>query len=737
MAISSIIPDAQHFIDLPPDERAWVLITEAGGPNAKDLHLGNLLNPNAHRVVDGYPGKFHDAIRAAYRGAYQWLLNTDYFTADSDPNFPRISPQGIEWYRRHLHTGSQELKNQPQDSSTAPDNLTDRVHAATTEDGPDPGGIAPESLPADSNPATTAGSPQENASLSIDLASISDAPTTDDELGFKPYVLALAKFLLSQHTSGPLTLSIEGEWGSGKSSFMMQLEKSLKAPSQESVADGQPPPATRTFWFNAWRQDKQEAVWAAFALAFSRELRSKVAHPWGAGLKLALLRAKVNPDQIGLATASIKAMAWIAGIVFCFATLQSLGAGELKWFLSGTVTMAALVQGFKGLKEVFGSPFETHVTRYLRGPDYAERVAFVDQFHDDFKRMVDIYARNVNKIFVFIDDLDRCEVPKAAELMQAFNLLIGDDKRLVFVIGMDREKVAAGVAAKYKDLAPFLYGPGAADRIDYGFAFLEKFIQLPFQIPTPNVKRLDEFLKKMSILPTKGTTTVPVTPAAESESLPTSSLPNPTQRRIERDLEFNGDSGRVREVAKMVAVTVQRGPRRLKQFVSLFRLKAYIANQLGLFDDGDSGKPKLTFEQLGKFVAISLAWPKLIGELCTDTSLLSKLEEIALSRAVSTKNDPMPAVDPGGSGWTQSRQLTALLQYGCVGSQTWPLEPIRYSLQNVDLAPMLEVSPQVIRDPGKKSTSSGEAVTAKAAASTAPAIDSEEEPRTSPTPRAA
>ena len=35
-----------------------------------------------------------------------------------------------------------------------------------------------------------------------------------------------------------------------------------------------------------------------------------------------------------------------------------------------------------------------------------------------------------NKVFVFIDDLDRCEVPKAADLMQALNLMISNDPHL-------------------------------------------------------------------------------------------------------------------------------------------------------------------------------------------------------------------------------------------------------------------------------------------------------------------
>jgi predicted KAP-like P-loop ATPase len=42
----------------------------------------------------------------------------------------------------------------------------------------------------------------------------------DDKLGFGTYVSAVAKFLTDSSTKIPLTLSIEGLWGSGKSSFM-------------------------------------------------------------------------------------------------------------------------------------------------------------------------------------------------------------------------------------------------------------------------------------------------------------------------------------------------------------------------------------------------------------------------------------------------------------------------------------------------------------------------------------
>src|SRR3954447_22522195 len=53
---------------------------------------------------------------------------------------------------------------------------------------------------------------------------VSDTSTAQDKLGFQPYVDAVAAFLIHQDTRPPIALSIEGEWGMGKSSFMRQLQ---------------------------------------------------------------------------------------------------------------------------------------------------------------------------------------------------------------------------------------------------------------------------------------------------------------------------------------------------------------------------------------------------------------------------------------------------------------------------------------------------------------------------------
>jgi hypothetical protein len=143
----------------------------------------------------------------------------------------------------------------------------------------------------------------------IAKASVNDQATEKDSLGFEPYVTAIAEFLTNPVTLPPLTLSIEGEWGSGKSSFMKQLQKAIVEVSRQNfeqehrlkqrkqklkdeiknynakntlnklcafptlisiIKESLSISLTKskfkypkTVWFNAWRHDKAEALWGS------------------------------------------------------------------------------------------------------------------------------------------------------------------------------------------------------------------------------------------------------------------------------------------------------------------------------------------------------------------------------------------------------------------------------------------------------------------------------------------
>ncbi|MDV7350888.1 P-loop NTPase fold protein [Halorubrum distributum] len=107
-----------------------------------------------------------------------------------------------------------------------------------------------------------------------------DLPTAEDDLGFRSYVYAVRKFLTHDDTQPPLTISVEGDWGSGKSSFLLQLEDALRDEDHFTVQ------------FNPWQHDKEEQLWAVFAIQFFDQLTQQlsITQRWKGHVKLYLRR---------------------------------------------------------------------------------------------------------------------------------------------------------------------------------------------------------------------------------------------------------------------------------------------------------------------------------------------------------------------------------------------------------------------------------------------------------------
>ncbi len=86
----------------------------------------------------------------------------------------------------------------------------------------------------------------------------------------------------------------------------------------------------------------------------------------------------------------------------------------------GVASISALLFAIiKGINYV-GSP-DLDLKNYIQSPNYKDRIAFIDKFQDDFKKIVAAYAGKNKRVYVFIDDIDRCEGPKAADIMSAIN----------------------------------------------------------------------------------------------------------------------------------------------------------------------------------------------------------------------------------------------------------------------------------------------------------------------------
>jgi hypothetical protein len=401
--------------------------------------------------------------------------------------------------------------------------------------------------------------------------------------------------------------------------------------------------------------------------------------------------------------------AWVAWI-------QGFGrAGIIVGYLT------IIFSGWVKIKKYLGNPLESDLRKYLRAPNYDQRVSFIEQFHEDFSRIIDAYAGD-KTIYVFIDDLDRCEIPKAAELMQALNLLVsGDQRGLIFVIGMDREKVAAGLAVKNEKLLPYLYGSQATSKalndrtdlkgLEFGYEFIEKFIQIPFVVPQPAEQNLETFFGSVSqpntvnlgrpflvrlgdrlvdwfsgqqygdVRRRKGPVPVRVE-STKKEQTEGNVQPEAIKKREGLKLLVTGDSERIQNIVLTLAPVLSNNPRRIKQFINLFRLKVFIAAETGLFD----GEEALTLEQLGKFVAITLRWPLLHADLEADGELLKRINDMAFG----LKQEGLAA------HWAENLELQRAIRAGFKGQlDSQILSGSRWNLQRVNVKRLLQVSPRV------------------------------------------
>ncbi|NEP79691.1 MAG: hypothetical protein F6K39_16880 [Okeania sp. SIO3B3] len=592
---------------------------------------------------------------------------------------------------------------------------------------------------------------REYTEQSKQIITVGDQPTTNDELGFTPYVIAMAEFLTHKDTKPPLTISIEGEWGSGKSSFMKQLETEVKNKSKEldkedlekvwqrikkdriifsDISDIYElfrlrlKQETKTIWFNAWRHEKSESLWAAFALSFleqlsnNRNLSDFVINIFYS-LKLFISGFKFIGKPLKAIQALIKFVLIIYTIVIIIVVswnvwleripqLSKILADIVKtdsnlngWFnilFSGGLVGGSLlaIRNLLGIiGDLIGSP-KIDFTQYFQHRNYEKQVAFVEKFHEDFSKIVDAYVGKDEKIYVFIDDIDRCELDKSADLLQALNMMISNDPKIIFILGMDREKVAAAISFKQRDVIPFLASAIAENqaeeneaqklnkKVDYGFSFLEKFVQLSFSVPAPSQNTLDSFVEKMSEIKTspekqeKRFFWIPHSLIVEVFDLPARFndakewiekfkdrvfLPKEKEAEkteaeessvSEQNLEFKEaytsskdlnifpiiekdlDKESLAQVIEMVAPFFDYNPRRLKQYINVLRLRIYISYySIGVTF---AEREIITTEQIGKFTAITLRYPRLLLELKNNNQLLTELEKDAVDKSLKSNN---------------------------------------------------------------------------------------------------
>jgi formylglycine-generating enzyme required for sulfatase activity len=319
-----------------------------------------------------------------------------------------------------------------------------------------------------------------------DFNILTDLPTHEDALDFSPYVRTLANVIRSPNTATPLTIGVFGTWGSGKTSLMHMVKEQL-------------PDEFQTVWFDAWKYDKEETLWRALLLQVLYEVREVV-------------ETKAGDDEKD-ADQALNSLDDLEASLYRAVEREELGNLQVNWqeLLKGSVETAihvgiALVPGLRiaqavvegvGKKAATDDPgsllkaIEREKTKI-----YSEHVQSLEQFQGKFQWLVKEYVQPQGKLVVFIDDLDRCMPEKAIEVLEAIKLFL-DAEGCVFVLGLDQDVVARGVELKYRELGLVEESDEQKRFVIDGTRYLEKIIQLPFQIPPIEREDMATFVKEL------------------------------------------------------------------------------------------------------------------------------------------------------------------------------------------------------------------------------------------------
>lgn len=209
-----------------------------------------------------------------------------------------------------------------------------------------------------------------------------------DEFSIDAYIQGLTNFILNCDT--PITISLQGEWGTGKTSFMYLIEEALqpklklpKLEEDEAPLTLKPPKRNVvTVQFNTWRYsqfNQEESLGVSFLSYMIRLLEKE------------LPKKKRSQELIKQSKNAIRTLSYASlNILLAQANLQGVTPSEEE---------------------------------SLYSTDSADAIEVLRQ---TMQKLVEVYHKELNydRIVIFIDDLDRLPPKIAVNLLEVIKLFV-------------------------------------------------------------------------------------------------------------------------------------------------------------------------------------------------------------------------------------------------------------------------------------------------------------------------
>lgn len=319
--------------------------------------------------------------------------------------------------------------------------------------------------------------PQTQERRGVDPAGSSDKPIgwgDPDPLNFQPIAKGLSYFLRNKDTEPPLTIGINGPWGTGKSSLMNLVMEDLRQYGCSPV------------WFNAWHHQKEEHLLAALLENIRKQAVPRFWQREGILFRLRLLWLRTRNELKALgALAILAAGLFIADqLLIDDALPQVLTGFELSTGQAANAAVDGTENGQDLVQEVVGwmngeiqtlgsvgfslgvfvwlllrlRVLPSDPAKLLAGlrsrvsvRGLRDQLGFRYRFGSEFKQVCKaLRSRSSPGLVILIDDLDRCKPQNVLEVLESVNYLatVGD---CFIILGMARRQVENCVAIGFKD----------------------------------------------------------------------------------------------------------------------------------------------------------------------------------------------------------------------------------------------------------------------------------------------
>ncbi len=254
------------------------------------------------------------------------------------------------------------------------------------------------------------------------------AAAGEDSLDMSAYAEALTKFI--KDAEAPLTIALQGEWGSGKTSLMNALKKNL-------VDDNGAP--YNGVWVNTWQ----------YALMS-------------------------DPEE-----AIVKILLGIIG--------QITSAAQTPEEERKSLFKKVLFVGRSVVTQVVAKQTGVDIDKTIdaiKDDDNASGMSSVESLKNELGLLIDKTLKNKRGYLFFIDDLDRIDPPVAVQILELLKNIF-DLEKCIFVLAIDYGVVVKGLKPKFGEMTP-------ENEREFR-SFFDKIIQLPFSMPVGSYK-IDKFL---------------------------------------------------------------------------------------------------------------------------------------------------------------------------------------------------------------------------------------------------